>query len=151
MCNPLGAAKGVHKEMGVQVAIGNLCAEERFKKTNIMMPVLVPTKVYNKHGLSRCISGIDSAGKQHPEPCFAKDMRELDVGVPITIPDDENGGVRTIVLKAWVVLLAGDYLGDQAMLPFVETCGAHVLCRGCDFNRSTPDSIAQTSKMRLCL
>jgi hypothetical protein len=91
-CNVLGPSKSIHKEMGCQLAIGNLCTLERFKPDNILLPVLTNTNTYKKHGMARVISAVDKEGKQHDEPCFASDMRELDIGVEIKIPDDENGG-----------------------------------------------------------
>ena len=50
MVGPLGVAKGAHKEMGFQVAIGNLGTDKRFKMESIMLPTLVPTHVYKKQG-----------------------------------------------------------------------------------------------------
>jgi hypothetical protein len=58
--NPLGTAKGKHKQMGFQIAIGNLDPSVRMKMENIQLPVLVRTKVYKKHGMARAISGVDA-------------------------------------------------------------------------------------------
>ena len=77
---------------------------------------------------------------QHDEACFASDMRQLNDGIRIEIPDDINGGVRTVTIKAWVMLLSADFLGAASLLPFCETTGAHVLCRACDFNKVKPGS-----------
>jgi hypothetical protein len=82
---------------------------------------------------------------QHDEACFASDMRQLNDGITIVIPDDVNGGVRTVVIKAWVMLLSADYLGAASLLPFVECPRAHSLCRACDFNRAVPGAHAAFS------
>jgi hypothetical protein len=57
--NPLGVAKGKHKQMGFQVAIGNLDPSDRQRMENILLPVLLKTKVYKVHGMARAISGVD--------------------------------------------------------------------------------------------
>jgi hypothetical protein len=76
------------------------------------------------------------SGVQHSEACFASDMRQLNDGIEIEIPDDTNGGMRTVTIKAWVMLLSADFLGAASLLPFCETTGAHSLCRACDFNKA---------------
>jgi hypothetical protein len=57
--NPLGVAKGKHKEMGFQVAIGNLDPSERQKMENIQLAILLKTNVYKRHGMARAVSGVD--------------------------------------------------------------------------------------------
>jgi hypothetical protein len=52
----------------------------------------------------------------------------------IEIPNDEGGGTRLVRLRAWVIVVSCDYPAAQSVLPFSESTGAHVLCRGCDYH-----------------
>ena len=123
VCNVLGAKRGKHKRCGCQMAIANLPTSERFKMENILLPVLAGSDVYKKHGMARVLCGVDKDGVQHDEPNFAADMRKLDEGVWVDIPDDISRGVRPVRLKAWVIVVGADYLAAQSILPFVESCG----------------------------
>ncbi len=137
VCNPLGTARGDHKECGVQCGTLNLKAEDRFCEDNILLPVLAKAKVYKVHGMARVLAGVDHDGIMHDEPNFAKDMRELAVGRLIKIPDNSGtstDGYITVRLKVYIMLFSGDYLGAQSLLPTSESPGAHVFCRGCDYD-----------------
>ena len=117
------------------MAILSLPQEERFRTDNILLPVLSRTSVYKRHGMSRVLCGVDSAGKQHNEPNFAEDMRQLHEGAWIEIPDDERPGTtKHVRLRAWIIIVAADYLAAQSLLPTVESCSAHVFCRACLYN-----------------
>ena len=120
------------------MAIANLPAEERFKPDNIFFPVCARASVYKQHGMARVLCGVDSEGVQHDEPCYAADMRELDAGVEMTIPDDKAGGVMTVRVFCWDIVGAFDYLAKQSVRPFYESTGAHQFCGDCDFDSSTP-------------
>jgi hypothetical protein len=135
--NPLGTARGKHKQCGCQVAVLSLPQEERFKPENILLPVMSRAKVYKSHGMSRVLCGVDSQGKQHNEHNFAADMRLLHEGVWIDIPDDERPGyLKRVRLRAWIIIVAADYLAAQSLLPTVESASAHVFCRACLYNSS---------------
>ena len=88
--NALGVARGKHKQCGCQLAVLSLPQEERFKPANILLPVMSRATVYKRHGMSRVLCGVDAEGKQHDEPNFAADMRQLHEGVWTEIPDDER-------------------------------------------------------------
>ena len=97
VCNPLGTARNDHKQCGCQVAILALPMSERFKTHNILLPVMARASVYKAHGMSRVLAGVDrDSGKLYDEPTFASDMRALDQGVWITIPDDKRGEARGV-------------------------------------------------------
>lgn len=134
----IGAARGTHKQCGCQLAIGNLPAEERFTKANILLPILSRAKVYKKHGMARVVCGVDDQGVQHDERCFAADMRELDRGVEMSIPDDRTGGVRTVLVFMWTVGPFADFLGLQSLRPYYESPSAHQFCGDCDFDTRHP-------------
>jgi hypothetical protein len=139
LCNVLGTARGDHKECGVQVATLNLPAEERFREENIMLTALAKAKVYKVHGMARVINGVDQNGVQHSEPNHGADMRALDKGRWIELPDDDNGGaLRWYRLRGWHIMFSGDYLGAQSMTPCVESPNAHIPCRGCDYDSRSP-------------
>ena len=148
VCNPLGTARGEHKECGVQVATLNLPMSVRFTEDNILLTALAKAKVYKEHGMARVLAGIDMHGVEHDEPSYAKDMRELDTGRDIEIPDDETGGTMTVRLFVWLLIFSGDYLGAQSLLPFVESPAAHVFCRGCDVNSLSPHAQRPFSFLR---
>jgi hypothetical protein len=123
----------------VQCAILNMPMEERFSTNSILLPVLAKAKVYKKHGMSRVINGVDEHGVQHDEPNHGADMRELDSGRWIELPDDDNGGtLRWYRLRVWHVMFSGDYLGSQSVTPCVESPSAHVFCRACDYDSRSP-------------
>lgn len=139
VCNALGTARGDHKECGVQAATLNLPANQRFVPDNILLVALAKAKVYKKHGMARVLAGVDADGEQHDEPNVARDLRTLDRGREITIPDDDiPGGTRTVRLKLWPIIFAADYLGAQSVLPFVESPSAHLFCRGCLYDSTQP-------------
>ena len=80
------------------MAFAGLKQEERFKPENIMLVALARTKTYKKHGMARVLCGVDSDGVQHDEPCYAQDMRDLDAGVDMFIPDEVNGALPPATL-----------------------------------------------------
>ena len=138
--NPLGCARGDHKECGVQCATANLDTEDRMAPENIMLPALAKAKLYKVHGMARVIAGVDQDGVMHDEPNLAADLRALADGKLIKIPDDSglsDSGFLTVRLVVYVVLFSGDYLGAQSMLPFSECPNSHVFCRGCDYDSRT--------------
>ena len=149
VCNPLGTARNDHKQCGCQVAILALPMSERFKTHNILLPVMARASVYKAHGMSRVLAGVDrDSGKLYDEPNFASDMRDLDKGVWITVPDDEHGGFREVRLRSWVLVNSADYPAAASMLPFMESVSAHVFCRGCNFNSTAPMAGRPFSFMR---
>jgi len=76
--------------------------------------------------MARVLCGIDSHGVQHDEPNFAADMRELDVGRWIELPDDDNPGrTRQWKLRGWDIAISCDFLAKQSVLPFMESASAH--------------------------
>ena len=134
LCNTLGVARGLHKQMGAQTACLNLSDAERFNMDNIMLTVLARASVYKKHGMTRVLSGVDKDGKQHDEVCHARDLQRLDKGVWMQIPDDRLGGMRWICLKVWTLTIAADDPAKKSLTPFVESCKAHRNCNVCSFH-----------------
>lgn len=119
----------------MQAATLNVPMANRFELDNILLVALAKAKVYKKHGLARVIAGVDQDGHMHDEPNLAKDLRELDQGRWIQIPDDRPGGdLRWVRLRVWVIMFSADYLGAQSMLPFSESPAAYVPCRCCDYD-----------------
>jgi hypothetical protein len=147
MCNPIGVSRGEHKECGVQGAVLNLEASQRFNHDEILMLALTKAKVYKQHGMSRVINAVDSNGVQHDEPCIGKDLKELDVGRWITIPR-KGGGVRQVRLRVWLIVNSADHLGRQSLRPFTESPSAHVFCGGCDVDQSKPEAYRPFSFLR---
>jgi hypothetical protein len=147
-CKIVGYARGVHKQGGFQTANGNLPIELRFAERHIHIPVLARNKTIKKHGLARVLCGVDKSGKKHDEPCFARDIYELYDGVRCEIPDDRNGGVRTIRIRWFFIVLCADMLGANAILPYMETPGANLCCSGCDWDKSQPDAHKPFSFLR---
>ncbi len=139
VANPLGPARGKHKQCGCQLATLSLPTETRFKHKNILVPAMARASVYKKHGMARVLCGVDQSGKQHDEPNFARCMRDLDDGVVISIPDDVHGGSRPVRLRAWVIVVSADYLAAQSVLPFVESGQAHHFCRQCTVSSQSPE------------
>ena len=84
-------ARGKHKQCGIQAASLSLSAEERFKTDNIFLLGLARANVYKTHGMARVFCGDDQDGKRHDEPNLAADLRRLDEGVWIEIPDECGG------------------------------------------------------------
>jgi hypothetical protein len=149
-CSPIGSNQGKHKQCGVQMAVLNLRMEDRFRPRNILLAGMSRANVYKEHGMARVLCGVSSDGVQHNEPNIAADMRVLDEGIMVELPDDRfvSGGVRVVRLRAWIAGAAADMLGMNSMLPFMETPGAHCCCRGCNWNRAHPDAYRPFSFMR---
>ena len=132
---PIGFAKADQKYEGCYAAIANLPPRLRFTKSAILLLELTNSKAFKQYGAARVLSGIRSDGERISEPCFADDMRRLQEGVRVQIPN-ADGGTRPITLKAWVVGLSADFPAAGALLPFMESTSAHVWCRECDLNFS---------------
>ena len=79
--DPLSYARGVHKLGGFQIALVNLNREDRFKLENILLYGAALHSTIRKHGMARALTAVDKCGRQHNEPCFARDMRNLARGV----------------------------------------------------------------------
>ena len=133
----MGYAKGLHKMHNFQIALGNLPADARFDHDNILLYGVVNSKVAKAYGLARVLCGVDTDGTQHNEPCFAADMRELHEGVWLDLPAAPEGVPRRVRLRAWVAVLAVDFMEAQALLPFMESPAAHHVCRCCNFDQSS--------------
>ena len=146
--NAIGTAKSKHKQLGVQVSLASLPAEERFKEENLLLAALARTGVYKKHGIARVISGVDEDGTVHDEPNLASDLRRLHEGVIIEIPDDVMGGMKKVRLKCVIIIVCADYLAAQALLPWFESTGAYIFCRGCNANRKHHDVYRPFSFLR---
>ena len=134
----LNPTRGVHKQCGCQLAVCSLDTDERFKPENILLPAMSRASVYKKYGMARVLAGVDKDGTKHAEPNFAADMRELDKGVWIEIPDDVNGGTRSVRLCAWVVCNSADMLASNSLLPCMESTSAWQYCRHCDHDKREP-------------
>ena len=106
------------------LAVLNLPPLDRFKEENIFLPVLARSSTYKKHGMARVLCGVDSNGIQHDEPNYAQDMRELNDGRWITIPDDA-GGTRPVRLVGWNMAMSSDFLAKMSTLPYMESASAH--------------------------
>lgn len=119
------------------MAIGSVPAEQRFGPKDIFLVALARTQVYKKHGMARVLCGVDKEGVQHDEPCYARDMAELDKGVWIEFPDDVHGGTMRRLVFLWDITFAADMLGKQSLLPFYETPSAHKFCGACDYDSTT--------------
>ena len=114
---------------------------------NLFLSGLARSSVYKKHGMARVFCGVDQDGVQHQEPNLAEDLRRLDAGVWIKIPD-ECGGMRDVRLRAWVLLVSADMLAAHSLLPFMESTGAHLYCRQCDCDSRSPDANRPHSFLR---
>ena len=115
---------------------------------HILLLALCRASTYKKHGLARVFSGVDDNGKQHSEPNLAADLRELDLGVEMQIPDDVHGGLKTIKLFLWVLCLGADMLGANSALPFTEGSMSTVPCRDCKWIRTSHDAFRPFSFLR---
>ena len=147
-CKVIGYAKGVHKQGGLQTANGNLPLDIRFAEKHIHLPVLARNSTIKKHGMVRVLCGVDKSGVQHEEACFARDVAQLYDGVRCEIPDDRTGGTRWIKVRWFFIVLCADMLGANALLPYMETPGAHCCCSGCNWDRSHPDAHRPFSFLR---
>ena len=129
----------------------NLPPEERFTSENIFLPLCVRTSVYSRHGLARIRNGVDQDGVKHDEPCLADDVNNLGrEGRWAQIPDDVNGGMEWIRLRAWSLMGAMDHLGAQTATVHTTCPKAHHLCRVCDYDAQSPMAAQPYSFMRQC-
>jgi hypothetical protein len=136
----MGYAKGLHKMHSLQLAIGNLPADDRFDHDNILLYGAVNSKIAKRYGMARVLCGVDADGTQHDEPNFAADMRQLHEGVWMELTSAPEGIPRRIRLRAWVAVLATDFMEAGALLPFMESPSAHHPCRCCNFDQSSAEA-----------
>lgn len=144
-CNVIGPSRGKHKECGCQGAVLNLPASERRSPDQILLLAVCRAVVYKKYGMSRVLCGVDTDGTEHDELNYASDMRALDEGRWITIPDDLNGGTRRVRLRLWQIVVGADMLAASSVGPFQDGPNANMFCRGCYVNQSKPGAFAPTS------
>ena len=121
---------------------------ERFNQDSIMLAALSKAAVYKDHGMARVLCGRDSAGRDHDEPNVAQDLRRLDEGRWIQLPDDINGGLRWFCLKAWVIVVSCDMPAAGSLVPYSDSAAAHRFCRCCNMDASNPDSKRPFSFLR---
>lgn len=129
--NPIGFAKSDQKYECIYAAITNLPPRLRFSRHAIQLVELTNSKAFKRHSGARVLCGVDVDGKQIDEPCFAADLRRLQEGVELKLPSKDGGGTKAVTLKAYVVGLSADYPAAAALLPNMESTGAHVWCRQC--------------------
>lgn len=118
-------------------------ATERFKHCYTWLVALARADVYKDKGhggMARILCAVDANGKQHEDPCYASDMRELAQGVWVQIPDDVKGGLEWVRIKAYHMLTSCDYLAAQSLTPFVEGATAIFPCRKCDYSKRDPQA-----------
>ena len=95
--------------------------------------------VYKSKGMSRVLAGVDQDGTVHDEPCYARDVEELDGGIWIELPDDEKGGTRWRRLRGAQIVVSTDYLAMQSLGAKAESTKAYKFCRmGCDYDKRSP-------------
>ena len=89
-------------------------------------------------GPQRIFAGVDKAGNilESDTSSAGGNMRQLDAGVWIQLPDDNGVGKRWWRLKAWVILIQVDMLGRWQLGPTVESSQATHPCDKCNFDTS---------------
>lgn len=92
--NAIGTKRGAHKYSVHMAAIANLPTRVRFKTEYILPFLIAQSKLIEGAGLAQILCGVDDSGTMLDDQNFAAEMRELAQGVVISIPDNENGGMR---------------------------------------------------------
>lgn len=92
--NAIGTKRGAHKYGVHMAAIANLPTRVRFRTEYILPFLIAQSKLVDGAGLTQILCGVDESGTMLDHENFAGEMRELAKGVVISIPDNENGGMR---------------------------------------------------------
>jgi hypothetical protein len=143
--NGFGVAKGKHKICGTNLSVINLGKDVYSDPDEILLQSVVLNRTYKKFGMSRVLSGRTPDGRLcENELNLRTDMDELDEGVWCEIPADD-GSMRLVRLKSYLITTASDMLGKKGYLPYNECCGAHVHCDGCNQDTRHPFAFAPFS------
>ena len=132
--NPIGTKKGEHKYEITSAACCNLPLRRRLSFEYILLLSVVQSKLAKaKGGMLWVLCGCDADGVQVVDDATAADMRALDAGVWIKIPDDENpdGEDIWIRLKGYFGVFSADWLAAQALGFTPESTQAQHPCGQC--------------------
>ena len=130
-----GYAKSKHKLLGVQAALANLEAEDRFNHDNQLLLAVARHPAVMHAGMTGIFAGVDKNGKEIVDgPTISADFIEGAEGRWFKVLDDD-GTEQWYRLKTYVLVVCGDYPQVQAMLPFMEAAGAYCPCRGCNYRQ----------------
>lgn len=128
--NPIGTKRGDHKYSAHAAGVLNLPIQARFNPDYILPHLLVQYKLLKKMGLPLLLCGADDQVEDEDEEaprgisysCFASEMRALDKGVFVEVPNDNNGGTMwespSLPLNSPLSSLQCDVLTD-VVFPYV--------------------------------
>jgi len=101
--NPIGTKKGEHKYTVCLGGTINLPQMVRYSTDYILLLAIVNSKLQkSKGGMAWVLCGVNGEGGKIVEFTYADDMRELETGIKINIPDDSGRHTTvSIVLQVW--------------------------------------------------
>ena len=99
--NPIGTKRGDHKYTTCLAGVINLPQMVRYSTDYILLLAIVVSKIQKVNGgMAWVLCGVNSEGEQTIGSTYAEEMRELESGIEIDIPDDSGKcKPRRIVLQ----------------------------------------------------
>jgi hypothetical protein len=129
---PIGVRRKLHKYGILLGRIVNLPLQFRNKRAFLVLLGLYQAKFAKAHGgVCRMISGVGPDGTKFDEVCLRTDLEKLSKGVPMDIPDDDNGGTSEWIVEVHLLGWLADLLGAHGLGPWPESFQAHHSCRDC--------------------
>ena len=152
--NAIGTRRKDHKYGVVLIRLLNLPLQIRNRLDKLLLFGIYNVKWAKAHGgVLRMVCGVNEDGSADDADINMRtDLLRLLAGVPMSIPDDVNGGMMPIVLEVHHVGWLADLLGAGGLSHFPESFGARHPCKDCWWHSSCwcahvlPDSQEARSK-----
>ena len=134
--NPIGTKKALHKYSITSGAIANLPIRMRLDFAYMLLLSIVQAGLLKDNdGLAWSMAGVNRSGKEVVPDSLAAEFRNLERGVPMKIPNDDDplGEPLEIVLVAYFVVVSADWLAAQACGFTPESTSANMPCGECEW------------------
>ena len=136
--NAIGTRRKEHKYGVVLIRMLNLPLQLRNRMDKLLLFGIYNVKWAKAHGgVLRMLCGVDeNGGADDNDRNLRTDLQRLLAGVPMSIPDDVNGGVMQIILEVHHVGWLADLLGAGGLSYFPESFSARHPCKDCWWHSS---------------
>lgn len=131
--DPIGMKRKEHKYGVIVGRVINLPQHVRDQFDSLLLLALYNVKHCKPAGgVCRMFTGIhQETGEQYDEQTLRHELELLRQGVEIEMPDDDNGGVKDVILECHFLGLCADLLGAAGAGPWPECFQAKHPCYDC--------------------
>jgi hypothetical protein len=137
--NGMGSRSGKKgKVTGCQLAFATDDPTMRFGHEDIELFALFEAAVGGDYGMARPLAGVDEKGIKREYGTFSDELKRLDQGVEMMIPDDVRGGMMMVRVFFWVLCASCDFPAAASLLPYTLSVKTKKCCRQCDWDQAHP-------------